>query len=565
MITKMLMLFVAFIIGCTFVYADLPNHCLHSQVAGTWAIYLSDAVHTKDNAFQKCGKGKFDVKNTMIVKLADPELQGPKVFGKDQVGSWTMIYDEGFEVTLNNMKYFAFSRYGYESGGSSVSDCRSTLPGTYHQKGVGGQGNWGCMVAKKVDDSTEMSQSTDLEKIVPPQLAQTDFQIPIAPHSRLSNVFDEDRGSATISFLEESQYYVDHINNVQSSWEASMYEESSLHSIHNMWRSGGQSYRSKSNKQPKLAVPESLIPSSAISMLSFDSLIPSNESFVTNLEKNKINSLIQTTTKSSNSLSSYPASLDWRNKDGINYVSPVRRQDDRSAGYGCGSCYAFAVNSVMESRIRIASKNKFQPALSNQDIVSCSPYCQGCDGGFPYLVGKHFEDYGVVEESCMSYDLKTYYTVSPSISDFLKGDSGACDKAKASAKCSTKWYGTNYHYVGGYYGACNEADMIKELQDGPLTIGFYASKDLMYYKNGIWSKVEKPKTVLHNNKREWEETNHAVVLVGYGEENGTKYWIAKNSWGEHWGENGFFRVRRGTDEGGFESMASTLTPVLDGH
>jgi hypothetical protein len=40
-------------------------------------------------------------------------------------------------------------------------------------------------------------------------------------------------------------------------------------------------------------------------------------------------------------------------------------------------------------------------------------------------------------------------------------------------------------------------------------------------------------------------TNHAIALTGYGSENGTDYWIGRNSWGTYWGEHGFFRIVRG--------------------
>lgn len=45
---------------------------------------------------------------------------------------------------------------------------------------------------------------------------------------------------------------------------------------------------------------------------------------------------------------------------------------------------------------------------------------------------------------------------------------------------------------------------------------------------------------------------HAVKMIGWGEENGTKYWLVANSWNEDWGDKGIFKILRGTNEYGIE-------------
>lgn len=75
-----------------------------------------------------------------------------------------------------------------------------------------------------------------------------------------------------------------------------------------------------------------------------------------------------------------PDEFDWRDVNGVNYVSPVRNQQS------CGSCYAFGSMAMLEARTRILTNNSRQPVFSTQDVVSCSEYAQGCEGGFPYLI-----------------------------------------------------------------------------------------------------------------------------------------------------------------------------------
>jgi len=216
-----------------------------------------------------------------------------------------------------------------------------------------------------------------------------------------------------------------------------------------------------------------------------------------------------------------PDNFDWRNISGVNYISPVRDQQS------CGSCYAFSSMALVEARLRIATNNQRQDIFSPQDIVECSPLSEGCSGGFKYLIGgRHAHAYGLISEECNEYT----------------GQDGSCSSDSSCART----YVSDYNFVGDYYGGCNEELMKDALVNyGPMGVSYYVYDDFHNYGGGIYHHTD-----FKSDFNPHKPTNHAVFLVGYGVEptTGEKFWTCKNSWGADWGEDGYFRIRRGTDE-----------------
>ncbi|KAJ8934795.1 hypothetical protein NQ318_002351 [Aromia moschata] len=186
-----------------------------------------------------------------------------------------------------------------------------------------------------------------------------------------------------------------------------------------------------------------------------------------------------------------PDEFDWREKGA---VTPVKNQGS------CGSCWAFSSTGALEGQYFLKTGQLI--SISEQNLVDCSHEHNniGCSGeAYPY------------EEA----DGECRYNVSGNVT-------------------STKGYAViengNEEYL-----------KVAVATVGPISVGIDASaSSFMFYASGVYyeeacsSGANDPET----------ELDHAVLVVGYGTEDGEDYWLVKNSWGAHWGEEGYIKMAR---------------------
>lgn len=247
---------------------------------------------------------------------------------------------------------------------------------------------------------------------------------------------------------------------------------------------------------------------------------------------------------------SLPESFDWGNVDGKNYLSQMRNQH---IPVYCGSCWAHAVASSLSDRIAVMRNNKFpEITLSPQYLITCDHSDNGCHGGDALSALKHIHDNFIVDESCSPYMAKGW-------------ESGVkCDDFAICGDCSSKecWTVKNFHkYKVREYGKLPTRDieaMKNEIiQRGPIVCGVNSDPIYEDFKGG---KVYK--TDIQGN------IDHLISIVGWGvDEEGTPYWRIRNSWGEFWGEEGYFRLRAGSNDLSIETECywATLENTWEDH
>ncbi|KAK1325346.1 Cysteine proteinase 1 [Acorus calamus] len=233
---------------------------------------------------------------------------------------------------------------------------------------------------------------------------------------------------------------------------------------------------------------------------------------------------------------SLPARFDWRDH------GAVTRVKDQGT---CGSCWSFSAAGAMEGGKFLATGELV--SLSEQQLVDCDHVCDpldpescdtGCDGG---LMTNAFEY--VMKSGGLQREKDYPYM----------GSDGKCrfDKSKVAAS------------VSNFSAISVDDDQIAAnlVKHGPLAVGIN-DYFMQSYIGGLSCPLMCGRRYL----------NHGMLLVGYGSEDfphlcqkNMPYWILKNSWGESWGEKGYYKICRGRNVCGVESMVSTVAVAHSVH
>ncbi|KAJ8334559.1 hypothetical protein SKAU_G00401980 [Synaphobranchus kaupii] len=219
----------------------------------------------------------------------------------------------------------------------------------------------------------------------------------------------------------------------------------------------------------------------------------------------------------------------------------------------CAASWAFSTAAVASDRISIQSMGHMTPQLSPQNLISCDTRNQGgCAGGRIDGAWWYLRRRGVVTEECYPFS-GPQQTPTEVGQCMMQSRSVGRGKRQATAHCpnANSYHNEIYQSTPPYRLSSNDKEIMKEIMDnGPVQAILEVHEDFFVYQSGVYRHTD---ASFHKPPQYRKHGTHSVRITGWGEEkdyNGQtrKYWIAANSWGKNWGENGYFRIARGENE-----------------
>ena len=226
----------------------------------------------------------------------------------------------------------------------------------------------------------------------------------------------------------------------------------------------------------------------------------------------------------------------------------------------CGSCWAFGAVEAMSDRICIKSGQKDQTRVSAENLLACCSSCGfGCDGGYPQYAWRYWKNTGICTgglyqdtKYCQPYFL-------PPCDHHVDGSHGACPETVETPDCkrncddgNKETYSTQMTFGESAYSVSGESNIMQELyENGPVEASFTVYEDFVTYKSGVYQHITGSAL-----------GGHAIKMIGWGVEDGVKYWLCVNSWNDEWGDKGLFKIKRGNNECGIENSVNAGVPKL---
>lgn len=577
---------------------DVPVHCKKEQIEGFWEFHISSNIfNPKLNDKQTaCGHSipnQISIMNNDEIKSFKNEYiikiylsSDYKIIDKETnsiAGSWTAIYDQAIHVKYKNSEFTTNMKYYKdEKSNKYISNCDKTMYGWYIRDINNKSYNWSCFYGLKI--ATYVTYDKDINNLNKDTYpVYFERKLSVSNKSNINrntnkkfklNNYKKYNVSSNINLNSNKLNYenlhdvVKSLNSMNLSWKAAISDNFKGIKINNLNQHMGFKRKPNNNKlisEYNNHTMYSLLEKSSnkfithnfgnktllnkklfkdLKLSTYNYNVSSREIDSNNTSYNQVSKYIDIEIEDID-INNIALNWDWSNVNGINYISNSESQGK------CGSCYVFSTLGSLESRLRILTNNQDKTKFSRQFPLSCNYYSEGCLGGYPYLVAKFLNENEIIPEECFPYE----------------GSNSNCSKVCDFTKYKKKYTVSTYEYLGGGYGKTTEEQMIKEIRArGPIPGHIHTHWTFSYYKEGIYTTTK----LIHNENKNpstitmldrslsWEDITHGILIVGYGEENGIKYWKCKNSWGDNWGEKGYFRIQRGIDECGIESMGDAF-------
>lgn len=363
--------------------ADIPVHCLKHQVVGLWKAEVTKPNVTNDIRAASCGHKNPDRPKTSRVDGLDhfkpvstvkfllmENSTAIKIDGdKNTTGTWTLIYDEGFDIVVGDERYTNFFYYYKKSAGDKkyLSDCGKTTVGWYSNN----KSERACWKGHKIlaEGETEedlIGEQTKQKYVVQPKYTIKDSSSSFLQEQVSTSHFKKKRHSLRAN--QPLDVNSTHINNGVK-YHKNFTNHSEL--VHQLNQIDNKSWTAKAYTHY-----ESKTLGELNEMAGRKGTRKIRASVLSNLNMEDVSDL--------------PKEFDWESS-----LGGLKNQ------LRCGSCYAVATMQMLEARLKI--KYNETVTLSPQHAIDCSYYTQGCGGGFPYLIELFASQYELVPESCSPY------------------------------------------------------------------------------------------------------------------------------------------------------------------